>query len=250
MLEIKDLYAGIGGKEIIKGLNLSVNPGELHAIMGPNGSGKSTFSKILAGDDEYEVHSGQVLLEMNFKKKDLLAMSPDLRARNGLFLAFQYPTEVPGVNNLEFLRAAFNSTMRENGIEEMAPTKFEAFVRSKIDLLGMKQDFLKRQVNVDFSGGEKKRNEVLQMAVLSPRVCILDEIDSGLDVDSLKSVADGVNKLRNSENAFIVITHYQRLLNYVVPDFVHIFHDGKIIRSGGKELALEVENHGYDHLIN
>ncbi|MEI8027060.1 MAG: Fe-S cluster assembly ATPase SufC [Pseudomonadota bacterium] len=250
MFEIKNLHAGIASKEVIKGLNLTVNPGEVHAIMGPNGSGKSTFSKVVAGHSDYEVSEGEVLLDIHFKMKNILLLTPDERARNGIFLAFQYPTEVPGVNNLEFLRASFNATMREQGIQEMDASSFEAFVLKKIEFLGMKPDFLARQVNVDFSGGEKKRNEVLQMAVLSPRLCILDEIDSGLDVDSLKAVADGVNRLRSKENAFILITHYQRLLDYIVPDKVHIFNDGRIIKSGGKELAKEVETLGYDHLIH
>ena len=250
MFEIRNLHAGIDGKEVIKGLNLTVNPGEVHAIMGPNGSGKSTFSKVVAGHADYEVSEGEVFLDINFKMKNILDLSPDERARNGVFLAFQYPTEVPGVNNLEFLRAAFNAAMREQGIQEMDGEKFQEFVLKKIEFLGMKPDFLGRQVNVDFSGGEKKRNEVLQMAVLSPRLSILDEIDSGLDVDSLKAVADGVNRLKSKNNAFILITHYQRLLDYIVPDKVHIFNNGKIIKSGGKELALEVESKGYDHLIN
>jgi len=250
MFEIRDLYANLDGKEIIQGLNLTVKPGEVHAIMGPNGSGKSTFSKIVAGHPDYEVKSGEVMFDVNFKMKNILELEPDERARNGIFLAFQYPIEVPGVNNLEFLKAAFNATMRAQGIEEMSSQQFEQFVSQKIDFLGMRQDYMSRQVNVDFSGGEKKRNELLQIAVLSPRLCILDEIDSGLDVDSLKAVADGVNKLRSPDNAFIVITHYQRLLNYIIPDVVHIFYGGKIVKTGGKELALEVEERGYDHLIH
>jgi Fe-S cluster assembly ATP-binding protein len=250
MLDIRNLEASIDGKSILKGLNLSVKENEVHAIMGPNGSGKSTLSKVIAGHPDYEITGGDVQFEINFKNKSILEMAPDERAREGIFLAFQYPVEIPGVNNTEFLRAAFNSACRHQGVEEMDPLDFDDFVRGKIKHLGMDEKFLDRQVNVDFSGGEKKRNEILQMAVLSPRLSILDETDSGLDVDSLRIVSEGVNKLRNQNNAIVLITHYQRILNYIVPDFVHILHDGKIIKTGGKELALEIEERGYDWLLN
>lgn len=250
MFEIRDLHAGIAGKQILKGLSLTVNPGEVHAIMGPNGSGKSTLSKVIAGHPDYEVNSGMVNLEVNMRKKNILAMEPDERSLAGIFLAFQYPVEVPGVNNAEFLRASFNAACQHQGVEEMDALDFDEFLRSKIAALEIDQSFLNRQVNVDFSGGEKKRNEILQMAVLSPRVAILDETDSGLDVDSLRIVAEGVNKLRTKDNAIILITHYQRLLNYITPDYVHVLRDGKIIKSGDKSLALEIENRGYDWLLN
>ncbi len=249
MLDIKDLHVAVSGKEILKGLNFTVKPGEVHAIMGPNGSGKSTLSKVLAGHPEYEVTSGTVDYDINFKMKNLLQFSPDERAREGVFLAYQYPVEVPGVNNAEFLRAAFNAACRHQGVEEMDPIDFDEFLRKKIKFLGLDEKFLTRQLNVDFSGGEKKRNELLQMAVLSPRLAVMDETDSGLDVDSLRLVADGVNKLRSDNNAIVLITHYQRLLNYIVPDYVHVLAGGKIIRSGGKELALEIEERGYDWLF-
>ena len=249
MLEIKDLRAGIEGKEILKGLSLSVNAGEVHAIMGPNGSGKSTLSKIIAGHPQYQVTGGSIQYDVNFKKMDLIGMEPDQRAKEGVFLAFQYPVEIPGVPSSTFLRAAFNAICRNQGAEEMDPIDFDKYLRSKMALLHMDDKYIDRPVNVDFSGGEKKRNEILQMAVLNPRLAILDETDSGLDIDSMKIVAEGVNKLRNKNNAIILITHYQRLLNYIQPDFVHILYDGKIIKSEGKELALEVENQGYDWLI-
>jgi len=250
MLQVKDLRANVNGKEILKGLNLSVKEGEVHAIMGPNGSGKSTLSKVLAGHPDYEVTSGSVGYEINFKQKNLLEMSADERAREGIFLAFQYPVEIPGVNNAEFLRASFNSVCRHQGVEEMDALDFDDFLREKVKFLGMDDRFLARQVNVGLSGGEKKRNEILQMAVLAPRLAVLDETDSGLDVDSLRDVAEGVNKLKSESNAVVLITHYQRILNYIVPDYVHVLSGGKIIKTGGKELALEIETRGYDWLLN
>jgi len=250
MLEIQNLHAEIDGTEILRGLNLKVNDGEVHAIMGPNGSGKSTLSKIVAGHPDYTVTSGTVEFEVNFKKKNLLDLEPDERAREGVFLAFQYPVEVPGVSNSEFLRASFNAVCQHQGVEEMDALDFNDFLHEKIKFLGMNPDFINRQVNVDFSGGEKKRNEILQMAVLSPRVSFLDETDSGLDVDSLRVVSDGINKLRSKNNSIVLITHYQRLLSYVVPDFVHVLHNGQIVKTGTKELALEIEERGYDWLQN
>lgn len=250
MLAVRDLHAAVHGKEILKGLNLTIKEGEVHAIMGPNGSGKSTLSKVLAGHPDYTVTSGSVAYEVNFQGRDLLSLSPDERAREGVFLAYQYPVEVPGVGNAEFLRAAFNAISRHQGAEEMDALDFDAFLREKLQLLGMDAKFLERQLNVGLSGGEKKRNELLQMAVLSPRLAVLDETDSGLDVDSLRQVAEGVNKLRSSNNAFVLITHYQRILNYIVPDYVHVLAQGRIVKSGGKELALFIEERGYDWLLN
>ena len=242
LLEIKDLHAGIEGKEILKGLNLQINKGEVHAIMGPNGSGKSTLSKVLAGHPSYEVLSGEVIYE----GKDLLELEPDERAREGVFMAFQYPVEVPGVSNSQFLRLAYNEKMKHLGEEELDPLEFNDLLKEKAKIVEMKPEFFKRSVNEGFSGGEKKRNEILQMAVLEPKLAILDETDSGLDIDALRIVAEGVNKLRSSENAVILVTHYQRLLNYIEPDFVHVLANGKVVQSGGKELALELEEKGYD----
>ncbi len=249
MLDIKDLHASVEDKEVLKGLNLKVNAGEVHAIMGPNGAGKSSLSKVIAGHPAYEVTKGVLDLEVNFKTKDLLEMEPEDRAREGVFLAFQYPIEIPGVPNLEFLRTSFNAICRHQGVEEMKKEQFAKYVSEKTDMLSIPEEFLKRDLNVDLSGGEKKRNEILQMAVLNPRLAVLDETDSGLDVDSLRVVSEGVNKLRSEDNAIILITHYQRLLDHIVPDFVHILHDGKIIKSGDKSLANEIESRGYDWLI-
>lgn len=250
MIEIKNLHAEVQGTPILKGINLKINAGEVHAIMGPNGSGKSTLSKIIAGNPEYQVTEGEILYDVNFKKVNILELEPEERAREGIFLAFQYPVEIPGVNTSIFLRAAFNEICKHQGAEEMDPLDFDDYIRSKMKLLEMDDKFISRPVNVDFSGGEKKRNEILQMAVLNPRFAVLDETDSGLDIDSMRIVADGVNKLKNKNNAFLVITHYQRLLNYIIPDHVHILHDGKIIKSEGKELAIQVEEKGYDWLVS
>jgi len=244
MLEIDNLHARIAGdegREILKGLSLQVNPGEVHAIMGPNGSGKSTLSYILAGKQDYEVTEGSVTLE----GEDLLEMEIDERAAKGVFLAFQYPIEVPGVATMNFLRSALNAQRKTRGEEEVSTPDFLRFVRDKASALGINQDMLRRGVNVGFSGGEKKRNEVLQMALFEPSLCILDEMDSGLDIDALRVAADGVNALRSPDRAMVVITHYQRLLNYIVPDFVHVMSKGKVVKSGGKELALELEASGY-----
>ncbi len=248
MLKIRDLKAAVDGKEVLRGINLDIQAGEVHAIMGPNGSGKSTLSKILAGHPDYEVTGGSISYEVNFAPRNLLEMAPDERAREGVFLAFQYPTEVPGLSNMTFLRTAFNSVCRQQGVQEMAEGPFRAFVEKKAALVDMNPSFLDRAVNEGFSGGEKKRNEILQMAVLSPRLAVLDETDSGLDIDSLKIVAQGVNKLRTKDNAILLITHYQRLLDYIVPDHVHVLSGGKIVQSGDKSLALKLESQGYDWL--
>ena len=242
LLEIKNLHAGIEGKAILKGLNLRINKGEVHAIMGPNGSGKSTLSQVLAGHPSYEVMQGEVLYE----GKNLLELEPDERAKEGIFMAFQYPIEVPGVSNSQFLRLAYNEKMKHLGEEELDPLEFNDYLKEKAKVVEMSSDFFKRSVNEGFSGGEKKRNEILQMAVLEPKLAILDETDSGLDIDALRIVAGGVNKLRSADKAIILVTHYQRLLNYIEPDFVHVLAGGKIVKEGGKELALELEEKGYD----
>jgi Fe-S cluster assembly ATP-binding protein len=245
LLDIRNLSAGVEGRPILKNLSLALKAGEVHAIMGPNGSGKSTLAQILAGRAEYEVTGGSVL----FQGADLLAMKPEDRARAGLFLAFQYPVEIPGVNSTYFLRAALNECRKARGQTELSPVEFLRLVKEKGKILELDPALLNRSVNEGFSGGEKKRNEIFQMAVLEPRLAILDETDSGLDIDALKAVAEGVKKLRRPENATLVITHYQRLLNYIVPDFVHVLVDGRIVRSGGKELALTLEERGYDWLL-
>jgi Fe-S cluster assembly ATP-binding protein len=241
MLTISNLHAKVEDKEILRGVSLKVNVGEVHAIMGPNGSGKSTLAGVLAGRDAYEVTQGEVLYE----GKDLLDMDPEERAREGIFLAFQYPVAIPGVSNTYFLRAALNAIRKHRGQEEVDAMDFMKLIRQKLKVLHIEEDLLKRPVNEGFSGGEKKRNEIFQMAVLDPRLAILDETDSGLDIDALRVVADGVNALRSKDRAILVITHYQRLLNYIVPDRVHVLHDGRIVKSGGKELAMELEEKGY-----
>ena len=242
ILEINDLNAGVEDKQILKGINLKINEGEVHAIMGPNGSGKSTLAAILAGREGYDVSAGKVL----YCGQDLLDLDPEERAREGLFLAFQYPVEIPGVNSTYFLKSALNEIRKHKGQTELDAMEFLTLVKDKMKLLELSDDLLRRSVNEGFSGGEKKRNEIFQMAVLEPRLAVLDETDSGLDIDALKVVANGVNKLRRNDNAQLVITHYQRLLNYIVPDFVHVLVDGRIVRTGGKQLALDLEEKGYD----
>lgn len=242
MLKIKNLHANIDGKEILKGINLEVKAGEVHAIMGPNGSGKSTLSAVLAGREEYEVTEGSV----EFDNQDILDLSPEDRAREGLFLAFQYPIEIPGVSNINFLKTAINETRAYKGLEPISAKEFLAKVKDKSALVELDAKLANRSVNEGFSGGEKKRNEIFQMAMLEPKLSILDETDSGLDIDALRIVANGVNKLKSNQNATIVITHYQRLLDYIIPDFVHVLYNGKIVKTGGKELALELEEKGYD----
>ena len=242
MLEIKNLHAGVNGKEILHGVDLRVNPGEVHAIMGPNGSGKSTLAGVLAGREDYVVTEGEVL----YQGKNLLEMAPEERAREGIFLAFQYPVEIPGVSNTYFLKAGLNAIRKHQGLEELDAVEFLALMKKKMKLVDIDPTLLNRPVNEGFSGGEKKRNEIFQMAVLDPKLAILDETDSGLDIDALRIVADGVNKLRSKDNAVVVVTHYQRLLNYIVPDQVHVLVDGRIAKSGGKELAFELEEKGYD----
>ncbi len=244
MITIKNLHASIGDKQILKGINLEVKAGEVHAIMGPNGSGKSTLSSVLAGREDYEVTEGEVM----FNGKNLLDLSPEDRAREGLFLAFQYPVEIPGVSNINFLRTALNEIRAYHQQEELSAKDFLALVKDKQKLVELDSKLANRSVNEGFSGGEKKRNEIFQMAMLQPKLAILDETDSGLDIDALRIVANGVNKLKSKENATIVITHYQRLLDYIVPDFVHILYKGRIVKSGGKELALELEAKGYDEV--
>lgn len=244
MLSIKNLQARIEEKEILKGINLDIKPGEVHAIMGPNGSGKSTLASVLAGRSDYEVTGGSV----SFLDKDLLEMSPEDRAREGLFLAFQYPVEIPGVSTTNFIKTAVNETRKYRGLEPMDAVEFLKLMKEKMKMVNIDQSLLSRSLNEGFSGGEKKRNEIFQMAMLEPRLAVLDETDSGLDIDALRIVAEGVNKLRSKDNATLVITHYQRLLEYIVPDYVHVLYKGRIVRSGGKELALELEEKGYDFI--
>ena len=242
MLQIKNLHATVGDKEILKGLNLTVNAGEIHAIMGPNGAGKSTLASIIAGNENYEMTSGEILLD----NEDITEMSPEERAHKGVFLSFQYPVEIPGVSVTNFMRTAINETRKAQGKDEMPASEMLKFIREKSELLEIDRKFLSRSLNEGFSGGEKKRNEIFQMAMLEPKLAILDETDSGLDIDALRIVANGVNKLKSSDNAVIVITHYQRLLDYIIPDYVHVLMDGQIVKSGGKELAYELEEKGYD----
>jgi Fe-S cluster assembly ATP-binding protein len=244
LLDIRDLHASVGGNEILRGVDLTVNAGEVHAIMGPNGSGKSTLAYVLAGRPGYQVTGGQAL----YKGKDLLAMSPEERAREGVFLAFQYPVEIPGVSNVYFLKAAVNAVRKHRGLPEYDAIEFLALVREKAKIVQIDEDLVKRPVNEGFSGGEKKRNEIFQMAMLDPTLAILDETDSGLDIDALRTVAGGINQLRSPDRSMIVVTHYQRLLNYIVPDFLHVLVEGRIMLSGGKELALELEKKGYSWL--
>jgi len=245
LLDVKNLHARVGGTEILRGLDLVVKPGEVHAIMGPNGSGKSTLAHVLAGRENYEVTQGSA----RFDGKDLLAMAPEERAREGVFLAFQYPVEVPGVGNLQFLRASLNAIRKHRGEKELDIKSFLQLVKERMALLKLDESLLKRNLNEGFSGGEKKRNEIFQMAVLEPKLAILDETDSGLDIDALRTVADGVNALRRPERAMVLVTHYQRLLNYIVPDYVHVLSRGRIVKSGGKELALRLEEEGYGELV-
>lgn len=249
MLEIKNLKAEVDGKEILKGLNLRVNAGEVHAIMGPNGSGKSSLSKVIAGHPSYSVTGGEILYDINFQPKNIADMDPDERAKEGIFLAFQYPVEVPGVTNFNFLMTSFNSILEHQGSEPLTEDEFKKYLDKKMDIISLRPDFLERGVNSGFSGGEKKKNEILQMAVLAPRLSILDETDSGLDIDALKVVSEGVNKIKSKNNAIVLITHYQRLLDYIKPDFIHVLYQGRIVKTGGPELALELEKNGYDGFL-
>ena len=242
LLNIQDLHARIEEREILKGLNLQINPGEVHAIMGPNGAGKSTLSNVITGREDYEVTDGDIQLD----NKSILELAPEERAQKGIFMSFQYPIEIPGVSVTNFIKTSINETRKAQGLEEMGASEMLKEIRQKADLLGIKKDFLSRSLNEGFSGGEKKRNEIFQMLMLNPKLAILDETDSGLDIDALRIVAEGVNAFKNENNGVLVITHYQRLLDYIVPDFVHVLADGKIIKSGGKELALELEEKGYD----
>lgn len=242
MLKITNLHARVEGKEILKGINLEVNAGEVHAIMGPNGSGKSTLAAVIAGKEEFEVTRGKVV----FEGEDLDDIAPEERAHKGVFMSFQYPVEIPGVSVTNFIKTAINESRKARGLEDMPANQMLKLIREKSEMLGIDRKFLSRSLNEGFSGGEKKRNEIFQLAMLEPKLAILDETDSGLDIDALRIVASGVNKLKNKDNAVVVITHYQRLLEYIIPDFVHVLHDGKIVKSGGKELALELEDKGYD----
>ncbi|SFN20170.1 Fe-S cluster assembly ATP-binding protein [Paenimyroides ummariense] len=244
MLQIKNLHASVEDKEILKGINLEVKAGEVHAIMGPNGAGKSTLSSVIAGNENFEVTEGEIILE----GEDLADLAPEERAHKGIFLSFQYPVEIPGVSVTNFMKTAINESRKANGLEDMPANEMLKLIKEKAELLEIDRKFLSRSLNEGFSGGEKKRNEIFQMAMLNPKIAILDETDSGLDIDALRIVSNGVNKLKNENNAVVVITHYQRLLDYIVPDFVHVLHDGKIVKTGGKELALELEEKGYDWL--
>lgn len=245
MLTIKNLHAAVEGVEILKGINLEIKAGEVHAIMGPNGSGKSTLAKVIAGHPAYEMTKGEIL----FEGKNIEELEPDERARLGIFLAFQYPVEIPGVSNSMLMRQAYNAKLRENGEEELDPLEFDDYIRTKLDIVEMDQKLLDRSVNDGFSGGEKKRNEILQLAVLDPKLALLDETDSGLDIDALRVVSEGINKIKTPQKAVLLVTHYQRILNYITPDYVHVLKAGRIVKSGGKELALELEQDGYDGVL-
>ncbi|MEX0928484.1 MAG: Fe-S cluster assembly ATPase SufC [Balneolales bacterium] len=242
MIIIKDLHANVEGEEILKGINLEIKAGEIHAVMGPNGSGKSTLAKVIAGHPAYEVTQGEVIYE----GEDILEMDPDERARKGIFMAFQYPVEVPGVSNSMFMREAYNAILEEKNLEPLDPLEFEDYILEKLKIVNLDSKLLERNVNDGFSGGEKKRNEILQMAILNPKLALLDETDSGLDIDALRVVSDGINQLASKDKAILLVTHYQRILNYITPDFVHVLVNGKVEKSGGKELALELEEHGYE----